>query len=360
MSASAAAVPPDDPAAAATAAGLVYATDRGPGIERRRAGTGFSYRGPDGKTIKDREEIERIKALALPPAYTDVWINPNPRGHIQATGRDDQGRKQYRYHPRWREVRDETKYSRMIAFGQALPGIRARLDADLSRPGLPREKVLATVVRLLETTLVRVGNVEYAQTNKSFGLTTLRTRHVDIDGATLLFSFLGKSGIRHRIHVRDRRLAAIVRRIQELPGQLLFQYEDEAGDEQPIDSGDVNDYLREISGQEFTTKDFRTWAGTVLAATALQELTAVDPAADAKQNVVRAVERVATRLGNTRAVCRKCYIHPDVLDGYLDGTLLDTLRQKIDAELAADLPELEPEEAAVLAFLRSRLAREVA
>ncbi len=352
------AVEPDDPAAAAKAAGLTYATDRTPGITRRRSGKGWRYIGPDGATITDQKVRDRINALVIPPAYTDVWINPSPRGHLQATGRDDQGRKQYRYHPRWREVRDETKYNRLVAFAQSLPTIRAQVDTDLRRQGLPREKVLATVVRLLETTLVRVGNEEYARTNDSYGLTTMRNEHVDIDGSTLRFTFRGKSGKEHQIDVRDRRLATIIKRGQELPGQHLFQYHDEEGQPHPVDSGDVNDYLRQISGQDFTAKDFRTWAGTVLAAHALEEFTAVDSEAEAKQNIVQAIEHVAGRLGNTRAVCRKCYVHPDVLDGYLDGTLIETLRQKIDAELADDLPNLTPEEAAVLAFLRARLTAE--
>jgi DNA topoisomerase-1 len=351
-------VAPDDPEAVAKTAGLVYATDRGPGITRRRAGKGWRYLAADGATIKDQRQIKRINGLVIPPAYTEVWINPNPRGHLQATGRDDQGRKQYRYHPRWREVRDETKYGRLLAFGQTLPKIRARVDEDLRRQGLPREKVLATVIRLLETTLVRVGNGEYARTNESYGLTTLLDEHVDVTGAMLRFSFRGKSGKEHHVDVHDRRLATVVKRSQDLPGQRLFQYFDEDGNQHAIDSADVNDYLRQISGQEYTAKDFRTWAGTVLAAQALRELAAVDSEAEAKQYIVRAIEEVAARLGNTRAVCRKCYVHPEVLDGYLDGTLLDTMRQKIDAELSEELPNLAPEEAAVLAFLRARLADE--
>ncbi len=346
----------DDPVADARAAGLTYSTDHRPGIQRRRSGKGWRYIGPDGATITDRKQIERIKALAIPPAYTDVWINPNPRGHLQATGRDEQGRKQYRYHPRWREVRDETKYNRMVAFAESLPAIREQVDRDLGLPGLPREKVLATVIRLLETTLVRVGNEEYARTNGSYGLTTMRNDHVDVTGSSIHFSFKGKSGKEHQIDVRDRRLASIIRRLQGLPGQHLFQYDDEHGQPQSIDSDDVNEYLRRISGQEFTAKDFRTWAGTVLAAQALQAFTAVDSEAEAKQNIVRAIEEVATRLGNTRTVCRKCYVHPEILDGYIDGSLLGTLTQNIDAELREDLSNLPPEEAAVLVFLRSRLA----
>jgi DNA topoisomerase-1 len=349
-----------DPVAAAKAAGLRYVTDTGPGLRRKRAGRHWSYVGLDGAPIKDPAELKRIKSLGIPPAYTDVWISPNPRGHIQATGRDAKGRKQYRYHDRWREVRDETKYGRMIAFGQALPAIRAHVAQDLARRGMPREKVLATIVRLLETTLIRVGNEEYARTNQSFGLTTMRDEHVDVERDTVHFSFRGKSGIEHTIDIRDRRLAKIVKRSQDLPGEELFQYIDEDGQQQTLDSGDVNDYLREITGQEFTAKDFRTWAGTVLAAQALQEFEEVDSEARAKTNIVQAIERVAERLGNTRDVCRKCYVHPAVIDAYLDGSLVHTLRQRADAVLADALADLEPEEAAVLAFLRTRLATEEA
>jgi DNA topoisomerase-1 len=279
-------------------------------------------------------------------------------GHIQATGRDAKGRKQYRYHPRWREIRDETKYSRLLAFGETLPAIRARVAEDLKRPGMPREKVLATVVRLLETTLIRVGNDEYARTNESYGLTTMQDEHVAVEGSTVHFSFRGKSGKEWTLDVRDRQMAKIVRRSQDLPGQELFQYVDEQGQTVDVGSADVNDYLREIAGDEFTAKDFRTWAGTVIAARALQEFEQVDSETQKKQNVVRAIEAVAERLGNTRAVSRKSYVHPAVIDAYLDGTLAETLRQRIDLELAEGLHTLEPEEAAVLAFLRARLARE--
>ncbi len=349
-----------DPVESAKAAGLRYVTDLGPGIRRKRAGRGWSYVGRDGKPIRDPATLARIKALGIPPAYTDVWICPNPNGHILATGRDARGRKQYRYHPRWREVRDETKYGRMMAFGAALPAIRERTNRDLTRPGLPREKVLATVVRLLESTLIRVGNEEYARTNESFGLTTMRDEHVDIEGTTVRFTFRGKSGKEHSIDVRDRRLAAVVKRCQDMPGQELFQYVDDAGSRQTIDSGDVNDYLREITGQDFTAKDFRTWAGTVLAAQALREFEAFDSETQAKRNVVRAIEAVSERLGNTKAVCRKCYVHPAVLDAYLDGSLAHTLRERVEAELEEKLSRLKAEEAAVLAFLRQRLAQDEA
>jgi DNA topoisomerase-1 len=351
-------VPGADPVAAARAAGLRYVTDAGPGIRRKRAGRGFSYRGLDGEPIRDPGELRRIKALAIPPAYTDVWICPDPRGHLQATGRDARGRKQYRYHPRWRAMRDETKYDRMLAFGEALPLIRARTDRDLARPGLPREKVLATVVRLLEATLIRVGNEEYARENRSFGLTTLRDRHVAVTGPAVSFAFRGKSGVTHEVGLRDRRLAKIVARCRDLPGYQLFQYLDDEGRRQTVDSGDVNDYLREITGQDFTAKDFRTWAGTVLCTLALQEFETFDSDAQAKRNVVQAIGRVAERLGNTPTVCRKSYVHPAVLDAYLDGSMLDTLRRRTEREVAEALGDLTPEESAVMALLGRRLARE--
>jgi DNA topoisomerase-1 len=351
---------PTDPVASARLVGLRYVSDTLPGIQRKRHGAHFRYTGPDGAPVRDAQTLARIRALVIPPAWTDVWICPMPHGHLQATGRDAKGRKQYRYHPRWREVRDATKYTRMIAFGRALPRIRERVEHDLALPGLPRAKVLATVVRLLETTLIRVGNEEYAKTNRSYGLTTLRNRHVDIAGATLRFHFRGKSGITHTIGINDRRLAGIVRRCRELPGAELFQYLDDDGERRGVDSGDVNEYLREITGEEFTAKDFRTWAGTVLAAMALQELEAFDSDAQAKKNVVGAIERVAERLGNTPSVCRKCYVHPAVLDAYLDGTMLETLKQRAEQEIAESLSGLKPEEAAVLALLQQRLARETA
>lgn len=349
-----------DPAESAQAAGLRYVDDASPGIRRKRAGKGFSYIGLDGRPIRDPADLRRIKALAIPPAWTEVWICPTPRGHLQATGRDARGRKQYRYHPRWREVRDETKYGRMIAFGAALPQIRARTRRDLALPGLPREKVLAAVIQLLETTLIRVGNAEYARSNNSFGLTTMRDRHVDIAGSQLRFHFRGKSGKDHLITLDDRRLARIVKRCRDLPGYELFQYIDEDGARQTIDAADVNEYLRVISGQDFTAKDFRTWAGTVLAAMALHELQAFDTDAQAKQNVVRAIESVAERLGNTPSICRKCYVHPAVLEAYLEGSLVETLKQRADKAISEDLPNLRPEEASVLALLRRRLARDQA
>ncbi len=346
-----------DLATSAEAAGLRYISDTGPGITRRRAGKHFSYLGLDGAPIRDRAELDRIKGLGIPPAWKDVWICPDPLGHIQATGRDAKGRKQYRYHPRWREIRDETKYGRMMAFGRALPRIRERTNQDLARRGLPREKVLATVVRLLEATLIRVGNEEYARTNESFGLTTMRDDHVDVQDSKIHFHFRGKSGVEHTVDLKDRRLAAVVRRSQDLPGQELFQYIDEDGERQTIDSGDVNEYLREITGEDFTAKDFRTWAGTVLAAQALQEFGEFDSEAHAKRNVVAAIEAVASRLGNTRAISRKSYVHPAIIEGYMDGSMRQTLKERAEEELE-DLKDLPPEEAAVLVLLRQRLARE--
>lgn len=346
---------PTDPVAAARAAGLRYSRDDCPGIRRRRRGKGFTYTDPEGQPVRDADTLVRIRSLAIPPAWTDVWICTQTNGHLQATGRDQRGRKQYRYHPRWHATRDESKYERLVAFGLALPHLRARVEEDLARPGLPREKILATVVRLLEVMLIRVGNEEYARSNGSFGLTTLRDRHVEVDGATVRFAFRGKSGVRHRIDVRDRRLARIVARLQELPGQELFNYV-EAGEVRSVDSADVNDYLREAMGEGFTAKDFRTFAGTVLAAKALQAFEAFDSQAQAKRNVVAAIESVARRLGNTPSVCRQCYVHPAVVDAYLDGTLMESLRGQIERELAGGLPDLPPEEAAVLAFLHGRFA----
>jgi DNA topoisomerase I len=347
-----------DPVESAKAAGLRYVSDENPGIRRRRVGKGFAYTAADGMRLSDAATLARIKSLAIPPAWKDVWICPRPNGHIQATGRDEKGRKQYRYHPRWHEVRDETKYTRMIAFAAALSKIRERTAQDLAIPGLPREKVLATVVQLLEKTLIRVGNEEYARGNKSYGLTTMRNRHVAVSGSTLHFAFRGKSGVRHSIDVENRCLARVVARLQELPGQELFQYIDEGGQRQTIDSSDVNEYLREITGQDFTAKDFRTWAGTMLATLALQEFEAFDSQTQARKNIVRAIETVAERLGNTPSVCRKCYVHPAVLDAYLDGSMLDTIKQRAEQEMTEALHQLQPEEAAVLGLLQQRLARD--
>lgn len=349
-----------DAPAAAEQAGLVYVSDEEPGIRRRRSGKGFSFRNADGTAVKDKDTLARIKSLAIPPAYTDVWICEDPKGHIQATGRDDRGRKQYRYHPRWREVRDSTKYERMLDFGKALPAIRERISADMGKRGLPREKVLATVVHLLENTLIRVGNATYSKENKSFGLTTLQDRHVEIDGGKMRFQFKGKSGKTWNLQVKDRRIARIVKSCQDVPGQHLFQYLDDEGQRHGVTSQDVNDYLREISGQDFSAKDFRTWAGTVLAAIALTEFESFDTKAAAKRNLRDAIERVSSRLGNTPAICRKCYIHPQVLDCYLEGDLVNQLRDQIEDDLRTELDALKPEEAAVMAFLHRRLTRDAA
>lgn len=333
-------------------AGLRYVTDSTPGITRHRAGTGFFYRNSEDVKIAEKQTLARIKALAIPPAWDDVWIAASTNAHLQATGRDAKGRKQYRYHPDWSEVRDKAKYEHMLEFADALPSIRERVEADLSLRGLQREKVLAAVVRLLETTLIRVGNDEYAKTNKSYGLTTMRDRHADISGSTVTFTFAGKGDIDHDIALKDQRLAKIVRKCQELPGQQLFQYLDEDGQRQSIDSTDVNDYLKAISGQDFTAKDFRTWAGTMLAAEALAGFDIDVDETTAKSNIVSAIERVAKRLGNTPAICRKCYVHPEVIDAYLEGDTISTIRQRARRQQKDDLPAIEH---AVLELLVRRL-----
>ncbi|WP_262298835.1 DNA topoisomerase IB [Microvirga sesbaniae] len=348
-----------DPRDAAESAGLRYVSDEEPGIRRRKSGKGFTYTGPDGRTIDDRSILERIKSLAIPPAYTDVWICTKANGHIQATGRDAKGRKQYRYHPAFREVRESTKYEHMLEFARGLPAIRKTIDAHMSLRGLPREKVLATVVHLLENTLIRVGNSDYVKQNKSYGLTTLRDPHVKVDGGELRFQFKGKSGKTWRLQVKDRRIAKIVKACQDLPGQDLFQYLDENGEQQSVTSADVNAYLKEITGSEITAKDFRTWAGTVLAALALAEFEAFDSDAKAKKNIRAAIEKVSARLGNTPSICRKCYVHPEVFASYLDGGLLLDVKEEIETELREDLASLKPEEAAVLALLEQRISREV-
>jgi len=315
---------------AARAAGLRYVSGAAPGITRRRAGGGFRYSSPDGSALRDPEALARIRSLAIPPAWRDVWICARADGHLQATGRDARGRKQYRYHPRWREVRDETKYVRMIAFGRALPRIRRQVARDLRRTGLPREKVLAAVVRLLERTFIRIGNEEYARENESFGLTTLRDRQVRVRGARLDFSFRGKSGVRHEVALTDRRLAGIVRHMQDLPGEELFQYIDDAGETRAIGSDDVNDYLRAIGGDGFTSKDFRTWAGTLLCARALARLEAPPSRSAARREIVQAVAGAARALRNTPAVCRKCYVHPAVFESYAAGRLGAEMRGASD------------------------------
>lgn len=339
------------PVASAKAAGLRYVSDALPGIKRKRAGKHFSYIGLDGKPIRDKAELERIRTIGIPPAWTNVWICPNPRGHIQATGRDAKGRKQYRYHPKWREIRDDTKYTRMIAFGKALPTIREHITHDLALPGLPREKVLATIVRLLDTTAIRIGNEEYARENSSFGLTTMQNDHVEVIGSKVAFHFRGKGGKEHMIDVKDRQLAKVVKKCQGLPGQQLFEYYDEHNELRTIESDDVNDYLQHITGKDFTAKDFRTWAGTVTATCALQDLGVYESQTQAKKHVVRAIEAAAQHLGNTPAICRKSYVHPEVIDAYLNGSLLNALNQGSQQAILNALDGLRPEEIAVLAFL---------
>ena len=351
----AAAPPGTDGQAAARSAGLRYVNDSMAGIRREPAQDGFRYLDPSGHEVEDETTLARIKALVIPPAWTEVWICKQANGHLQATGRDARGRKQYRYHARWRALRDDVKYERMISFGRALPLVRRRVDEDLKLPGLPREKVLATIVYLLEATMMRIGNEEYARTNQSFGLTTLRGRHVRIDGSEVQFRFRGKSGVNHAVTVADKRLARIISRIRELPGQELFHYIGDDGATHNIDSADVNDYLREITGEDYTAKDFRTWAGTVLAALALQEFEKFDSETQARKNIVRAIEMVAEKLGNTPSICRKCYVHPAVIEAYLDGTVLEALRERTRQELVEDLHALQPEEAAVVAMLQQRL-----
>lgn len=343
-----------DPEESAKAAGLRYVYDTRPGIRRRRYGKGFRYIGVDGSVIRDPELLRRIRSLVIPPAWTNVWICPAASGHLQATGRDARGRKQSRYHPRWREVRDEAKYERMLLFGEALPKIRERSDHDLALPGLPREKVLATVVRLLETTYIRVGNEEYARTNHSFGLTTMRNRHVTVSGSTVRFCFEGKSGVKHTIDVSDRKLAKIVKRCYDIPGYELFQYLDEEGKPHSIDAADVNDYLQSVTEHPFTAKDFRTWAGTVLASAVLKEFEAFSSETEAKRNVVQAIKRVAAQLGNTPAVCRKCYVHPVVLERYLAGGGLGAVRQGL-REVAEDRFALREDERALMHLLSEQM-----
>lgn len=354
------------PIDSAKSAGLRYVNDAKPGISRRRHGKSFRYFASDSSAaistpIHDPEILYRIKSLVIPPAWNEVWICPIANGHLQATGRDAKGRKQSRYHPRWREVRDEAKFEHMTQFAEALPAIRKQVDHDLALPGLPIAKVLATIVRLMETTFIRVGNEEYARTNKSYGLTTMRNRHIDISGATVEFSFDGKSGKHHSIRLSDRRIASILKRCRELPGYELFQYLDAEGNRHSIDSSDVNEYLRQITPQDvpahFTAKDFRTWAGTVLACTTLTSLEPFTSETQAKRNLVEAVKAVAEQLGNTPAVCRKCYIHPAILDGYLGGLLVacvDEPRSKA-GKTADSIAALRAEEQAMMRFLAKEI-----
>jgi len=340
-----------EPQKSAASAGLHYVSDTRPGIRRRMGKLGFEYLDTRGRRITNQTQLKRIAALAVPPAWKDVWICTDPRGHLQATGRDARGRKQHRYHPAWRQCRDETKFERMQAFAAALPRIRSRTSADMRKSGLPREKVLATVVQLLEKSLIRVGNEEYARQNQSFGLTTMRDRHVQVKGGTLRFSFRGKSGIRHAVDLSDRRLARIVRQCRDLPGQELFQYIDDDGRRQDVTSTDVNAYLREVTGQDFTAKDFRTWAGTVLAAKALRDAAEAASMSKAKKTLLTVIEAVAGVLGNTRAVCRKSYIHPVVIDAYMSGSLTRNGERR-SMRLVRKAPRgLRPDEVEVLLLL---------
>ena len=338
-----------DPAEAAASGHLRHVTDAAPGIVRLRAGKGFRYRAADGSAVRSAQTLARIRALAIPPAWTRVWICALPHGHLQAVGRDARGRKQYRYHPRWREVRDETKYARLAAFARALPRIRRRAHEDMRRPGLPREKVLAAVIGLLETTLIRVGNEEYARQNGSYGLTTLRSKHVKVTGARMRFEFVGKGGKPHVVDLDDRRLAQVVRRCRELPGHELFQYVDDDGRRQSIDSADVNAYLREISGHDFTAKDFRTWGGTVLAAAALRGLEA-GSATRARKQIAQAVAAVSQQMRNTPAICRKSYIHPAIFEAFRASALGPPITV-VQREHRGPGLTLQPGERAVLRLL---------
>jgi DNA topoisomerase-1 len=342
-----------EPIEVACEAGLRYLSDDAPGIHRtwdhRR--DAFRYRGPDGRPVKDAAVLERIEQLKIPPAWTDVWISPLAESHLQATGRDARGRKQYRYHARWRAVRDETKFCRMLSFGEALPVLREHLAVDLARADMPREKVLAALVTLLDRTHLRVGNDEYVRENHTFGVTTLRRKHVDVQGSTIRFRFRGKGGKEREVSLRDRRLARIIRRCRDLPGYCLFEYTDELGDVRTIDSDDVNAYLRSITGQDFTAKDFRTWAGTVVAANALRQAGPHASEIHAKHVIADAVRATAEHLGNTPAVCRKCYIHPAVIDTYLDGSLHEPTAV-LSGESGTASSELRPEEAWALQLLR--------
>jgi DNA topoisomerase-1 len=345
-----------DPTQSAKAAGLRYVYDSKPGISRYRRGNNFYYSDSSGATIKDKETLVRIKSLVIPPAWNDVWICQNPDGHLQATGRDARGRKQSRYHPRWREVRDEVKYERMMQFGGALPAIRKQVEHDLALPGLQRKKILATIVRLMEMTFIRVGNMEYARENQSYGLTTMRSRHVTVKGSTVTFNFKGKSGVQHTIDVSDRRMAKIVKTCRDIPGYELFQYLDDDGNRHAVDSTDVNDYLSAITEQHFTAKDFRTWAGTVLTCVMLREFETYESATQAKKNVIQAIKSVAKLLGNTPSVCRKCYVHPAVLESYLSGAMIETIKQLGETKGSVATNALRHDETAMMHLLQQHSA----
>ena len=353
-----------DPIESAINAGLHYVDCNSVGFGRRRAGKGFCYVDTHGRPIRDPAHLKRIRSLVIPPAWTRVWICSSADGHLQAIGYDARGRRQYRYHPQYRAIRDETKFARLTEFGRVLPRIRRQVNEDLALRGLPREKVLASVVRLLETTFIRVGNTEYSKENDSFGLTTLRNRHVEIEGSTVRFRFRGKSGLNHEVEVKDRRVAKVIKACHDLPGYQLFEYVDESGTIRTISSGDVNAYLREITGEEYTAKDFRTWAGTVQTALALASAGGFETVAEANRNVVAAIKDAAKRLGNRPATCRKYYVHPAVTESYLAGTLLDIVKPPREGEMGSELAEgdrLYPEEACVVKLIESyRVAGEKA
>ena len=339
------------------ASGLKYVSEMKAGLTRHKSGKGFSYKDRRGKPVRDEKTLSRIRHLGIPPAYTDVWICPQANGHIQAVGYDARGRKQYRYHEKWRQLRDEDKFDHILDFGKKLPVLRRRVAKDLARKGLSFDKVIAAVVNLLEKTLIRVGNDEYAKTNKSYGLTTIRSKHVDIHGADITFAFQGKSSKLWKVKIHDKRLARIMRDCDALPGYELFKYVDEAGAVHDVTSSHVNAYIREATGEHFTAKDFRTWYGTILAALALAEFEKYDSAAQAKKNVMEAIERVARRLGNTRAICRKCYIHPEILEAYMTGDFLKGVKSHIEEQLTHHYRDLAPDEVMVLAFLQKRLKK---
>ncbi|EPJ84781.1 DNA topoisomerase [Pseudomonas sp. CFII64] len=343
---------PDTTVIAQLPSDLHYVEDTQAGLSRKILRGKFVYFDAQGQRIKDQAEIKRINALVIPPAYTDVWICADPQGHLQATGRDARGRKQYRYHPRWREVRDQNKYSRMVQFGLALPKVRKKIEAQLAQPGIGRDKVMATVISLLDATLIRIGNSQYARDNRSYGLTTLRNKHVAVRGNSILFEFRGKSGVEHKISVTDRRLARVIKRCMELPGQNLFQYLDDNGERHTVSSSDINAYLQSLTGADFTAKDYRTWAGSALALATLRKLD-WEPEGDAKKHIVDMVKAVSRQLGNTPAICRKCYIHPAVMEGFLQGELAKLPRSRQRKGLRA-------EEVALACFLQNLMDKAAA
>jgi DNA topoisomerase-1 len=347
---------PTDPYESARVAGLRYVTDEQPGIVRKRSGRGFCYLDPEGKPVTDKDTLKRIRSLVIPPAWTNVWICASKNGHLQAVGRDARGRKQYRYHPLYRAVRDATKYSRMAAFAAAIPAIRERVHHDLELPGMPREKILATVVRLLERTAIRVGNEEYAKCNNSYGLTTMQDKHVDISGYKLRFHFRGKSGLVHDIELTDRKLARILRDCQEIPGHELFHYIDESGEICKINSEDVNAYLREITGEDFTAKDFRTWVGSAVTVLELEQVGPANSETEAKKNIVTAVKNAAAKLGNKPSTCRNYYVHPAVLESYMDGRLFEEMKKVPESSTAY---ALRREESCLLELVAAHAASSV-